>query len=259
MTMINSMSNRCVTNRCLGIGALAMAGLGVVGTAQAQSDDEAGFGTFGGSAMISSDYVFRGISNSNEEPQVQVDFNWSHEIGIYTGVWASNTDFGGAGNSMELDPYIGFANTIGDTGFSYDVGYWFYTYPGSESDLNYGEAYAIGTYSQGRFYVSPSVWYADNYFGEDFLDDVHGIAYDVTVGWEFPWQINASARLGEQTFTSGGDGLDYTYYDIGATKSVAGFDLSLRWHDTDGVEVPAFIVDEALADDRIVFSVSRSF
>jgi uncharacterized protein (TIGR02001 family) len=252
---MQTMSNKGVAPQRFGVGALALAALAAAGGAQADSDDGIDFGTFGGSASLSSDYVFRGISNTDEQPQVQVDLNWSHSSGFYTGVWGSNTDFGGAGNSMELDPYIGFASSVGDTGLSYDVGYWYYTYPGSslDPDPDYGEAYAIGTYSQGPFYVSPSVWYADEYFGADY----DGLAYDVTVGWEFPWGIEASARIGEQTFSSAADNLDYTYYDIGASKSVAGFDLGLRWHDTD--DGAALAGDPDLADSRVVFSVSRSF
>lgn len=227
------------------------------GPTLAQSGGDAGFGTFGGSLTMATDYVFRGISNSNEEFQVQGDFNWSHPSGFYAGVWASNTDFGGPGNSMEIDPYVGFAGSLGDSGVSYDVGYWAYTYPGSESELDYGEFYAIGTYSTDVFYVSPSVWYADNYFGDDFLDGVSGLAYDLTIGRQLPWGIDASARVGKQTFSSDASELDYLYYDVGGSKALGNFELALRWHDTDDVQ-PA-LADTDLADGRLVFSVSRSF
>lgn len=223
-----------------------------------QAQEATGPGTFGGSVTLASDYMFRGISNSNEEPQIQGDFNWSHNSGVYAGVWATNTNFGGPGNSMELDPYIGFANSVGDTGFSYDLGYWLYTYPGSESDFDYAEFYAIGTWSTGDLSISPSAWYTDNYFGEDFLDDVEGLAYDLTVSHALPLAMSASARVGEQTFHGGGEGLDYLYYDIGVTKTVGDFSLGLRWHDTDGVET-ALVGDTDLADGRLVFNVTRSF
>jgi len=238
----------------LGTGTLALAALTFVSGVHAQSEAEGpSYGSFYGSAMLSTDYVFRGISNSNEEPQVQVDMGWSHPIGFYGGVWSSNTDFGGAGNSMEVDPYVGFANAVGDTGLSYDVGYSQYTYPGSPFDIDYGEAYAIGSYRQGDFYVSPSVWYAKDYFGFEY----DGIAYDVTLGMELPWELQASARVGEQTFTDEGSDADYLYYDVGATKTLGGFDLSLRYHDTDDAELAAG--DSDLADGRLVFSVSHGF
>ncbi|SFR47443.1 conserved hypothetical protein [Marinobacter daqiaonensis] len=237
------------------IGLVAMA---LCSPVQAQLDEGASFGTFGGSVTLASDYMFRGVSNSNEEPQIQGDINWSHGSGAYIGVWATNTNFGGPGNSMELDPYIGFAGSIGDAGLSYDVGYWLYTYPGSESDFDYSELYAVGTWTAGDLSISPSVWYAPNYFGEDFLDGVEGLAYDLTLSHALPWDMGASARIGKQTFHSGGDGLDYLYYDIGVTRAVGEFSLGLRWHDTDDVDA-ALVGDTDLADGRFVVNITRSF
>ncbi len=237
---------------------LGLMALGAGAALQAQTDQRASFGSFGGSVTIASDYMFRGISNSNEEPQIQGDINWSHNSGFYAGVWATNTDFGGPGNSMELDPYIGFANSIGDTGLSYDVGYWIYTYPGSESDFDYSELYAIGTWTSGDLSVSPSIWYAPNYFGEDFLDDVEGLAYDLTLSHAFAENLNASVRLGKQTFHGGGAGLDYLYYDLGVSKTLGDFSLGLRWHDTEDAKA-ALIGDTDLAEGRLVVNVTRSF
>jgi len=88
-------------------------------------------GTIGGILSMETDCVFRGISQTLEEPQLQVDINWSHKSGWYAGVWSSNTEFGGTGNSMEFDPYLGFSSTIADTNWSYDVGYWHYHFPGA--------------------------------------------------------------------------------------------------------------------------------
>lgn len=226
-------------------------------SAQTNGDESGGVGTVAGSLMLSTDYRFRGISNSNKEPQVQGDVNWSHEIGVYTGVWASNTNFGGTGNSMELDPYVGFAGSIGDTAWSYDVGYWAYTYPGSGQDFEFGEAYAIGTYSLGRLSISPSIWYTGNYFGEDFLDGVSGLAYDATLSWQLAEDLVVSGRIGEQSFGSGGEGLDYRYYDAGVTKTLGGFDIDLRWQDTDDL-APA-LADPALGEGELVLSVTRGF
>lgn len=239
----------------LTLGAAAL----LFGTAGfgAEEEQQTGFGSVSGSLLLSSDYMFRGISNSNNRPQVRGDLTWLHETGVYAGVWASNTDFGGPGNSMEIDPYIGFASSIGDTGLSYDVGYWSYNYPGSQSDFDYAEFYAIGTYTVGDFSVSPSVWFADNYFGEDFLDEVNGTAYDVTLAYELPRGFSTSARVGEQTFGSGLGELDYVYYDVGVSKTWGDFTFGLRWHDTDGVD--SRLADPDLADGEAVASLTRSF
>jgi len=219
--------------------------------------EEEGFGTFGGSVLIASDYMFRSISNTNLRPQVQGDFNWSHDGGLYLGVWASNTNFGGTGNSMEIDPYIGFSRDIGDSNFNFDIGYWSYNYPGSELRLDYGEVYTYLNYTNGKFSASPSVWWTDNYFGEDFLDDVSALAYEVTFGYELYEGLASSVRVGRQTFGSGNDNLDFTYWDLGVDYTLGDWSIGLRWYDTDGIN--PFLANPNLADGEMVFGVTRSF
>lgn len=242
----------------IGLLVLSVAALTTGSALHAQADEDTSFGTFGGSLTIASDYVFRGVSNSNERPRLKGDMNWSHGSGVYAGVWTTNTNFGGAGNSMELDPYIGFASSIGDTGLSYEVGYWAYTYPGSRSDFDYSEFYGIGTWKKGDLSISPSVWYSANYFGTDFLDEVEGLAYDLTLSHALPRGMNASARAGKQTFHGGGDGLDYLYYDVGVTKTAGDFSIGLRWHDTEDAKA-ALVFDTDYAEGRLVLNVTRSF
>lgn len=245
------------------ITAAGLAGLlfGMPSAAQGaeQGDDSLQLGSIGGSVTFSTDYRFRGISNSNNRPQIQGDLNWSHPVGVYAGIWSTNTNFGGDGNSMELDPYIGYATAFGDSGFSIDLGYWWYTYPGATSDLDFAELYAIGTYAVGDFSVSPSAWYTDNYFGEDFLDGVSGLAYDVTVSWSLPRDFSLSARVGEQTFGSGGEGLDYIYYDAGVSKSWGDLTLDLRWVDTGDVDDTLTAGDSDLAKGEAMLTVTHAF
>lgn len=225
--------------------------------AETDADENDGFGTAAGSVLIASDYMFRSISNSNNGPTVQGDMNWSHDNGFYVGIWASNTDFGGPGNSMELDPYIGFAGTVPETELSFDIGYWSYNYPKSEFDLDYAEVYLNLSYTWDKFSVSPSLWYADNYFGKDFLDKKHALAYDITLAYELPCDLAASLQVGEQTFESSVDYLDFVYYNIGIDWSIGDYSLGLRWYDTDGVD--PFLAATKLTDGRFVFGITRSF
>ncbi len=92
---------------------------------------------------FTTDYVFRGISQTDEKFAVQGGFDWASEgTGIYAGTWASNVDFG-SDTSVELDAYIGWAKTWGD--FGLDLGYLHYDYPG-ESSLNTDEIYIKGAW-----------------------------------------------------------------------------------------------------------------
>jgi len=239
------------------LGALFVVMMPQYGWAQDQEGELLG-GTLSGNVMFSSDYVFRGITQTKNLPQIQGDLTWSHGSGVYTGIWASNTNFGGGDASMEFDPYIGFSRGIADTGLSYDIGYWSYNYPGGD-ELNYWEVYGILSYETGSLGLSGSVWYADNYFGDDFFDDVSSLAYDATVSYQLNDKWLVSARVGQQTFdeTAGLADQDYLYYDVGASMTWQDYTLALRWHDSDGVEPE--LATESDSDGSLVFSLTRSF
>ncbi len=55
------------------------------------------------SAALTTDYIWRGVSQTNNDPAIQGSFDLSHESGIYAGVWGSNVEFGDQDTSMELD------------------------------------------------------------------------------------------------------------------------------------------------------------
>lgn len=205
-------------------------------TSDAGSHDFAG-GSFSGNLRFATNYMFRGISQTDDGPQIQGDVTWAHESGFYVGVWSSNTDVGGPGNSMEFDPFIGFSQTIGDTRFSYDVGFWYYSYPGSDFDYDYWEIYGILTYALDGASIAGSVWYADNYFGEDFFNDTSAIAVETVVTFDLPENFALSGTIGRQTFDeAGGIGdQDYTYYDVGVSKVWNDLTFDVRWHDATGV------------------------
>ncbi len=91
-----------------------------------------------------SQYVFRGLTQTNEDPAVQGGFDFTHSSGFYLGTWASNISWlkenattgsnttAGTyktGGSIEMDFYGGYRGSVGD--FSYDVGMLQYYYPGS--------------------------------------------------------------------------------------------------------------------------------
>ena len=104
-----------------------------------------------GNVAVTTDYVWRGMSQNAEDPSVSGGFDLEHSSGFYIGLWAanvlaSNTDLGadnaegGAGanadvtstGSMELDGYLGFAGSFNDDA-GYDIGYIAYTYPGVDA------------------------------------------------------------------------------------------------------------------------------
>ncbi|HEX5477265.1 MAG TPA: TorF family putative porin [Burkholderiales bacterium] len=92
--------------------------------------------TLSANAGLFSQYVFRGLTQTNAKPALQGGFDLAHSSGLYAGTWASNVswlaDFGSyESSSLEWDFYGGYKGAIGASGFSYDVGLLQYYYPGT--------------------------------------------------------------------------------------------------------------------------------
>ena len=90
--------------------------------------------TITGNVGLYSQYIFRGLAQTNKEPALQGGFDYAHASGLYAGTWASNISWlrdGGAyraGGSLEWDFYGGYKPTFGD--FVFDIGTLYYWYPG---------------------------------------------------------------------------------------------------------------------------------
>ncbi|MBI2297011.1 MAG: hypothetical protein HYU76_13485 [Betaproteobacteria bacterium] len=126
------------------IAGLVAAALGS-GLAQAQqAQATASPHTITGNVGLFSQYIFRGLTQTNKEPAIQGGFDYSHSSGLYAGTWASNISWlkenfstpgvtagqYSGGGSLEWDFYGGYKASIGKTDFTYDVGVLYYWYPG---------------------------------------------------------------------------------------------------------------------------------
>ena len=58
---------------------------------------------FSATFAVTTDYVFRGVSQTDNEPAFQAGASYSAPFGLYAGVWASNVDFGAGGPDVELE------------------------------------------------------------------------------------------------------------------------------------------------------------
>lgn len=240
----------------------ALAVLGMVTVAQAEVT---------GTAALTSDYDFRGVSLSAEDPAIQGSIDYAHENGFYASAWASTLDYGSDyDGSLELDLSAGISGET-DIGIGWDVGLVWYTYPGSDSSEtkskieDYGEAYLGGSYKM----FDAKVWYADDYgdTGESAwytelnasFDLPAGLTLGLHVGQSFGDYWDAVADAAESDLeTTGIDG-DYTDWSIGLGYTVGNFDLNLRYVDTN-TDSELQVNNDAFANDsRIVFTVTTSF
>lgn len=117
--------------------------------------------TVSGSATVTSDYRFRGVSQSDKEIAVQGAITISHESGFYVGAWGSNLagwgTFGGA--NLELDLIGGFKLPVGGGG-TLDVGLTWYVYPGGADETDFAEPYAKLSGTIGPVGLTAGVAYA---------------------------------------------------------------------------------------------------
>lgn len=213
----------------IALAALATA----AGTATAE-------GEFSGNVALTSDYTWRGVSQSDSDPAIQGGFDYANGL-FYAGVWASNVDFGDPSDTnIEVDFYGGLASEFSN-GITWDIGVIYYAYPDAEeSDLDFVELKgALGYAFEGGLAIG----------GEAYWDpDNQNVYLNATAGFALAENFGIDGSVGNYSFDAGGD---YTNWSLGATTSAAGFGFDLRYWgtDIDGVEV---------ADDRVVFTISRS-
>jgi len=217
----------------------AMVGVGVAGAAQAQ-------GEFSGNVTLTSDYVFRGITQTDGAPMVQGGFDWASDQ-FYVGTWASGVDFAD-GTSTEIDIYAGFTPTVGQ--FDLDFGAIYYLYPDAPDDpeQNFIELYAgAGTTLGEVLDVGASVAYSPDFY----LESGQALYFNASAGIPLGEQFGLDASIGYSEFLDDDDCPDCSYGDfsVGLTTSAAGFDFDARFIDT-------FDLDGN--DESFVVSVSRS-
>ena len=86
--------------------------------------------TVTGGATLTSDYRFRGVSQTNRRFAIQGTIGISHSSGFYVGTWGSSIDdYVANGGDQEIDLYGGYKTTV--SGTTIDGGLLYYYYPGS--------------------------------------------------------------------------------------------------------------------------------
>ena len=201
--------------------------------------------TFTANVGVFSQYIFRGISQTNEDPALQGGFDYAHSSGLYIGTWASNVSWlneGGATaqqGSAEIDVYGGYKSTIGETGVGYDVGVLQYWYPGQKlagPKANTTEVY--GALSWQWFTAKYSYAVSSEVFGNR---DADGSWY-VDLSAAYPigdTGVTAGAHWGRQHFAGAANGR-YSYndwrvslaYDMGKLgEKLAGTEFGVMYTD----------------------------
>ncbi len=212
------------------------------------------YGELNATTTLISEYLFRGISQSDEKPALQGSVDWSHRNGLYAGIWASNVDFNDGNQSrVEIDYYAGYIHNVED--WAFEGGIVHYSYPGAAPSLQYDytELKAAAAYTYHDITTQATVFFSTDYFGGAGKSGYYELAASKPVGDSF----NVFAHAGHQTIEVNQNyGVpDYTNWGIGATYMHELADLTVQYSDTDLSRGECNDGCEA----GILFSISKTF
>jgi uncharacterized protein (TIGR02001 family) len=207
-----------------------------------------------GFLTLTSDYVFRGASQSNEDPTLQAGLDYLHPRGVFAGLFAARTDFPGSAfgsnpGSIELDAYLGYSRAAGRD-WSWDVSAVHYDFPDS-TGFNY-------SYDE----LAANLHFRDVLrFGATVSDDAgasgaNGWTAEIELRRSLGERCQLSGSLGHYTFQRASWN-DYIYWDLGVSATAGVFTFDVRYFDTDSEE-PG-VTDAELTGSRLVGSVSVGF
>jgi uncharacterized protein (TIGR02001 family) len=205
-------------------------------------------------ARVTSDYLERGYSKSDDAPSAQLNLDFSRDDGLYAGAWLSQVDFGGA--DAEGIAYLGLRRPVAD-GWWVDLAFSQYAYDSDVfgHDGDYASLYAsLNLRDRGSlgFGVSP---------------DPYGLGHPVghvqaEVRHAFTDALEVSAGIGFERAAPAYD-YDNVYWDAGLTWFPGlCFAVDLRYHGARQVnerahdDRPDGDIGDTAFRDRVVLAVS---
>lgn len=206
--------------------------------------------SFSANVALTTDYMFRGYSQSDEGPAIQGGFDYVHETGVYLGTWASSIDFA---ESSEIDLYGGISGELAN-GLGWDVGGIYYLYPGdgTSPEFDFFEIYGSVNYDFEKFNVGAGLNYSPDYT----LETGDGVYVYGDLGVPLPHGFNFAVHVGHQAIEDNPvwGGPDYLDWKVGVSKAIDKFNFDLSYVDTD-------LNDAECNDicDAVVFTISSSF
>ncbi len=226
--------------------------------------------TFTGNVGLFSQYIFRGVSQTNEKPALQGGFDVAHKSGLYAGTWASNISWLSdlpeptPSSSVEWDFYGGYKLAL-PADFTADFGVLYYWYPGSypegfikpnTTELYVGLAWKWLS-AKYSYSVSDTFGYADSK-GSDYWE--LNASYDVVEKVnDVIGKVTVFGHLGKQKFKNNGF-YDYGDWKVGVSSEVYGLTIGVFGSGTDA-ETSAYTnrFGNNIAGSQFVGYIQKSF
>ena len=235
------------------LALMMMAGISV---AQAQMTGNLG---------LTSDYRFRGVSQTQNAPAVQGGIDYSHSSGLYVGNWNSSvsSQMYSNGSGVESDLYAGFKKDI-YKGLTLDVGSYNYFYPratnNTSTNFDTNELFAGLGYGPVTVKYSQSL---SNYFGTANSKNSQYFQADFAQPLIYiSKNLSLLAHVG-RTEVNNNSNLDYTDYNVGLGYNLVGWELAAKYYTNSGTssvfQSANTINGQKLYKNTFVASVTKSF
>lgn len=210
---------------------------------------------------VTSDYRYRGISQTRLKPAVQggVDFSAG---GFYLGAWGSTIkwikDIPGGDAGVEVDVYGGYKGELAKD-LAYDVGVLSYIYPSNKLSpkADTTELYGALTYGPATLKYSHAV---TNTFANP--DSKNSFYLDLSAGFDVGLGITLTPHIGYQKIKGPvSDAATYTDYAITVSKDFSGLVVSgaIVGTDADKVFYSSPVNGKELGKPGIVLGVKYNF
>lgn len=211
--------------------------------------------TIGGHVAVSTDYMFRGVSQTMSGPSIQAEIDIEFENGWYGYAWGSNVDYTDSdtpddGANVELDIGVGYIFSAAENttlGFELTS----YLFPGTEEgvDYNYQELQAFMTFYDQH---SLTIGYSNDVSGSGGK----GIFYAINSGTELSTELSLGMELGHYDLSdSYGTAYNYAELSVSGEFQVIGWQLSYITTTEDDEEV----FYASTIEDRLVLELNMSF
>lgn len=214
------------------------------------------------------DYRYRGISQTGKKPAINGGIDYAHNSGFYIGTWASsitwlkdttanpNTTKG----PVEIDVYGGYKGSLAE-GVGYDLGGLYYWYAGNNLKKTPGlvspntfelyGALTFGIVTVKYSHATTNLFGTANSKNSGYLD--LSANFDLGSGW------SVVPHVGAQKIKNGNS---YSDYSVAVNKDIDGLVLSLAAVGTSGLGAPYLLPGSGtrdLAKSGLVFSIKKTF
>jgi uncharacterized protein (TIGR02001 family) len=193
-----------------------------------------------GSLAVTTDYLYRGLSQTDGQPAAQAGVQFRSPSGWNAGMWGSSVEFeNGSGIAYELDLHTGYSWALSPD-WSMSIGYVHYAYLDDEdAGYDYDEISASVSYQQR---ATASIAWSPNtskhtYWG--FISDKQALAYELALLQPVAPRWSLCAGVGYYDLSHLVD-TGYWYWSAGFAFTWQGMQVDLLHIDTDDTAARLF-------------------